>query len=600
MDDLRLLREYEPIIHFTQGELFFPCAVEDYVAQCNLWLRPPQGKPQRLVPVGELTLDKLAEYETVPPDHTLFMRFVQEPLDGVTYQRWRRRKDRPRFHAPGRLARVGLVARIADSAFDLTLLVRGKVPGGTAAAAEVQYRQMPPRYIYYGRVVREGGYIILHYLYFYTMNNWRSGFFGVNDHEADWEQVLVYLEDNGEAPPTPAWVAYAAHDYSGDDLRRRWDDHTDLTLVGNHPVVYAGAGSHASYFMAGEYLANVELKFLEPLNRATSVFQTIWTKLLGQSVHTNMASHQQGIFSLPFIDYARGDGLKIGPNQDVEWTPILISDKQGWVDDYRGLWGLDSRDPLKGENAPSGPKYNRDGTVRQSWHNPLGWAGLHKVPPTRVSVPVLYRTMIDMQEELDATKEKIEHKRIALAELELKLQALQQSEHLAPLSIAQQERLQETEADINKLYKRQAELIDTLKASQRYVEDLQAGRRSDPQSHITHKHLPQTETDIQSNRIIEAWAALSIGLVLIGAALVVIADPERWIPSLAFLGGTLVVIEALFRKRLHLLLLNVTLVLAIITAGVLVYEFFWQLLALGMIGIALMIISSNFRELQGR
>jgi hypothetical protein len=32
------------------------------------------------------------------------------------------------------------------------------------------------------------------------MNDWRSTFGGVNDHEADWEQVTVFLPD----PPAPA------------------------------------------------------------------------------------------------------------------------------------------------------------------------------------------------------------------------------------------------------------------------------------------------------------------------------------------------------------------------------------------------------------
>lgn len=54
--------------------------------------------------------------------------------------------------------------RILDSFFDLSLLVRGKVPGGTTAAAEIKYRDMQRtdlRYVYYGRVIREGGYIVL-------------------------------------------------------------------------------------------------------------------------------------------------------------------------------------------------------------------------------------------------------------------------------------------------------------------------------------------------------------------------------------------------------------------------------------------------------
>ena len=70
--------------------------------------------------------------------------------------------------------------------------------------------------MYYGRVLRQGGWIVLHYLFFYAMNNWRSGFHGTNDHEADWEQVFVYLYEPGDGgPPVPWWVAYASHDFRG-------------------------------------------------------------------------------------------------------------------------------------------------------------------------------------------------------------------------------------------------------------------------------------------------------------------------------------------------------------------------------------------------
>ena len=65
----------------------------------------------------------------------------------------------------------------------------------------------------------------------------------------------------------------------------------------------------------------------------------------------------------------------------AEWSPVLIDDSVPWVNEYRGLWGLDTRDFLAGELAPAGPKYNRDGSVRQSWYDPLGWAGLDKVTP---------------------------------------------------------------------------------------------------------------------------------------------------------------------------------------------------------------------------
>ena len=53
-----------------------------------------------------------------------------------------------------------------------------------------------------------------------------------------------------------------------------------------------------------------------------------------------------------------------------------------WVRDFSGLWGLDTDDPFGGERAPAGPRYERNGTIRPSWADPVGWAGLAKVPAT--------------------------------------------------------------------------------------------------------------------------------------------------------------------------------------------------------------------------
>ena len=41
---------------------------------------------------------------------------------------------------------------------------------------------------------------MLQYWYFYLFNDWRSSFHGVNDHEADWEMVTVYLVDDVDGP----------------------------------------------------------------------------------------------------------------------------------------------------------------------------------------------------------------------------------------------------------------------------------------------------------------------------------------------------------------------------------------------------------------
>ncbi|MDM7913202.1 MAG: hypothetical protein QUS09_08910, partial [Methanotrichaceae archaeon] len=382
MNDLTLLQKYEPVVRFTKGELFFPCAVDGYLERCSLIMRDKRGNEWVLANEGELSATKLAEFKEVPADHIIFLRFVDEPMTVLEYQSWLLRPEKPTFKSQGRMARVGLFSRVIDSFFDASLLIRGVVPGGTTAAAEVRYREIlskDPRYVYYGRVVREGGYIVLHYIFFYVMNDFRSTFHGTNDHESDWEQVFVYLSD--EEDPVPVWVAYASHDFSGDDLRRRWDD-PELIKEGTHPVVFAGAGSHSSYFLAGEYLISIEPKFLRVINDVVSSLRLFWASTLGQGA-TSEVVEEEARMIMPYIDYARGDGLSIGPGQEKSWSPILLTENMGWVEQYRGLWGMDTRDRFNGERGPAGPKFNRDGTVRVSWYDPLGWAGLDKVVPPK-------------------------------------------------------------------------------------------------------------------------------------------------------------------------------------------------------------------------
>ena len=159
--DLALLQAYEPIVRYTKGELFFPTAVEGYVAECDLLVGTSEEDARILVPYGELTTTALADLEA-PVGESLYLRLVQQPLNGLELRRWRQRPDRIGFRAPGRLARVGLFARLIDAGFTASLLLRGSVPGGTAAAAQVKYARahgQDPRFVYHGagRAVKPAG-----------------------------------------------------------------------------------------------------------------------------------------------------------------------------------------------------------------------------------------------------------------------------------------------------------------------------------------------------------------------------------------------------------------------------------------------------------
>jgi hypothetical protein len=149
-------------------------------------------------------------------------------------------------------------------------------------------------------------------------------------------------------------------------------------------VIFAGGGSHASYFEQGEYLTQLPLPFARGARGALDALRTFWRDTLNQPDPGDLAQRIEGALSVPFIDYARGDGRTVGAGAATAWDVELIDDSVPWVNGYRGLFGLDTFDRFAGERAPAGPKYTRAGTVRQSWNDPLGFAGLDKVaPPSR-------------------------------------------------------------------------------------------------------------------------------------------------------------------------------------------------------------------------
>ncbi len=59
--DLDLLRRYEPVIHYTKGEQFFPVDVERYVRSCSLWAHHLNGPDQLLVPQDYLNIRELVQ-----------------------------------------------------------------------------------------------------------------------------------------------------------------------------------------------------------------------------------------------------------------------------------------------------------------------------------------------------------------------------------------------------------------------------------------------------------------------------------------------------------------------------------------------------------
>lgn len=599
-----LLRRFEPILRYTQGERFFPMDVARYVEQCSLWVQPRRQPPERLYKEGELSLEKLAQPHFAPFDSVQYLKFI-EPLNITQLAAYRLRQGLDRlqrrdvFHAgPGRLARVGYGSRFLDAIFSLTLLARGRVPGDTAAAAAVSYerlRQKEERYIYYARVVEEDGWLVLQYWFFYPFNNWRSGFYGLNDHEGDWEMVSLYLYEEKPGHWEPEWVAYASHEFEGDDLRRRWDD-PELERVDDHPVVYAGAGSHASYFRAGEYLAELEIPLLSPLLALINRGRTIW----GRLIRSHDASYLEDahIFRVPFVDFARGDGVSIGPGQDKAWDePQLISPAPAWVSDYRGLWGLWARDPVMGENAPGGPMYNQLGRVRRAWYNPLGWAGLDRYTAPSQKADGVARRRQNLDTHREALALSVAEKTRELRALGLEANAMLEQPHMRAQYSQRQNQMALLAHEIDELRRELAEDEVLDEALELYQQRIAAGHRSPARLHIRRPLQPASPLTQRLSRIAEAWAAVSIGLMLVAFVGAVLFAPHYLLLGAAATITVIAVVEAIFRRRLQRLITAVTNTLAFISLVVLLFEFFWQIL----IGLVLLagayIMWENLREL---
>ncbi|MEO6997668.1 MAG: hypothetical protein ABI112_06245, partial [Terracoccus sp.] len=195
-DDRSLLRAHEPVLRLTSGEYFVPVAVDGFVAQSQLFVRDLADNAVVVATPGTLDLDRLAQLGAEHDGPGLSLSGISAPttLSG-RFRAWLP-KARPSFRAGSRLAQVGLIGRSIDFFSRLSLFVRGTVPGGSAGDSLVAQQQhfAPERPTYYGRVMRDNGWIVCQYWFFYSFNNWRSAFSGVNEHEGDWEQVTVYLD----------------------------------------------------------------------------------------------------------------------------------------------------------------------------------------------------------------------------------------------------------------------------------------------------------------------------------------------------------------------------------------------------------------------
>lgn len=603
LTDAELLRRYEPVLRFTQGEAYFPTDVDRYVAHCSLWISHANGWEECVIPRGEVTLEKLAETRAMEAGAVQYLKFAEDsPSAGGNTQQIIKRGASTlalqRGFQPGinRLARVGYLARLADAGISLSMLVRGRVPAATAIIAEqlsAQIQGEQPVFMYYGRVVRDGGWVCLNYWFFYQYDDWRSGFDGVNDHEADWENISVFLYETEDGMLTPEWVVLSCHDFTGNDLRRRWDDAHQLEIVQDtHPVAYVGAGSHAHYYRPGEYLIESAIPWLSRLEPLARTARRSWRKLFGdRAVDFN---ENKPMFTIPFVEYARGEGLSIGPGQQHAWQQALLDPAPDWLCKYPGMWGLFVRDPVGGENAPAGPMHTREGQPRFSWYAPLAYAGLDSMATPVNALAALTTQRNALAQRQCVLDESIQAKALELQTAGEALSAMTGYANLQPQFLSRQKQVDALRDELRAMRQERMASEALMRSLDGRVDALNAGERDDPRAHINILQTPMSVESMRFERAAQLWSAVSIGLLLAGIILIMAFTAGSMTPTLLmFLIVGFLLVDSLFRRNIAQTATQISITLAVITAVLLIVQFWWPLIVVSVVGVGLYLIRGN-------
>jgi len=263
------------------------------------------------------------------------------------------------------------------------------------------------------------------------------------------------------------------------------------------------------------------------------------------------------------------------------------------VADFNGLWGLDTADVTGGERAPGGPKFERDGGVRRSWADPVGFVGMHSVIPGSLSAEV----RAARAEAAEAEAGEVEGS-IQATLSELRGRALAEGSGVARARRVQLARLEST---LGELYERRVELLDEarrLRAAPKPPAPAPA-----PEQLRAHLRRPPTPEPVEAawrRVVLGTWAALSVPLILGTIAVLLVLPNSHWfIIELGVLAGLLAVERIISGRLVGLATLLGGLLLVWLLALALVnYGRLAAALVLGVL--AAFVLVGNLRELLRR
>jgi hypothetical protein len=244
--------------------------------------------------------------------------------------------------------------------------------------------------------------------------------------------------------------------------------------------------------------------------------------------------------------------------------------------------------------------YNRDGSARGSWVDPLGFAGLDKVPPPPQMLEMLAENcekVSQRQEEL----EKLIPKRAA--ELQAKgarLKGMEGNPHLAKQYGALEKEINSHSAEVRNLRREYLENTALLQGLNRRLERMKTGGQDDPRAHLRHLAEPDDSTKVlRFDRAAETWAAISLSLLMFAIAALIFFAPKYIWAGLVIILILFVVAESFLRGAFVQTVGRITLILAMISLLILFFHF-WKWIIVGtLVAMGISLMFQRLRELTG-
>ena len=305
-----LILQYEPILYLHENENYKPMNVEAFVEASALWDDNDLLPDTLIKSRGTVTVDDIG----VGGSEDWYLAFSG---------------DEAKAFDPA----------VAKTRYD-------QLVTGEDAKLTYYAHKTTDSYMDGDGVTRE--FIVLQYWYFYAFNDW-AVHGGFNNHEGDWESVMVFLDKNTEEP---MYVAYSAHHNDGDpsfnftqydSVRRDWEDNEVEKENVNQIISYVALGSHANYPNNGN-----------------------------DGVHNARSANDQ--------TSAGGDHIE---TNDWLIREIIDEGEPAWMS-YEGKWGADTT--LIGGDGPRGPNF-LDVTGNIRFQDPITWAGIDQITEKTVGAP---------------------------------------------------------------------------------------------------------------------------------------------------------------------------------------------------------------------